>query len=329
MDYNQIGKTVTLVGKNGFEVALIEFGARVESIRFNNKEMLVRYNKTTDIAGDPFALGATCGRVANRIEHAEYVYNGELIQVAANEGLHCLHGGKQNFANQKWQLSEHDERQQIAIFTLHSPDGDQGFPGEVVAKATYQVSGTSLQITYTAHTNKTSPIDLTNHCYFNLGEEDCFDLELSVNADRYLPKSKSNVPSGIIANITSDPIDALKTVQQHLSAWQQNTRIDGAGFDHYFIFDENKNSATKATLRSNKNGIKMTLKTDQHGIQLYTSGSLGRPFKAYSGVCLEAQNYPNAVNTPHFPSPFVSPKQTYKNTIQLDFSMVTDEYHFG
>lgn len=218
-------------------------------------------------------------------------------------------------------MHEYNSQQCFVELTLHSPDGDQGFVGEVIAHVRYQLIADSLHMTMTAHTNKLTPIDLTNHCYFNLGEDHCLDLHLAVNTERYLIKDSNNVPMGEIKTLDNQQLLNNKPINAHLATWQQQKLIDEHGFDHYVVFNDVTADTPQATLSSSKNAIQMQLYTDQPGIQLYTGGHLGAPFAPFAGVCLEAQNYPNAVNIAHFPSPMISPCEIYQNHIKLAFSV--------
>lgn len=323
MNKQKTAKVVILENHSGLKVTLSEHGARITSIKYQNKEMLVTYPTAQDYTIDPYALGATCGRVANRIEGAQFELGGKTIELTANDGEHCLHGGFQNFANQKWQLEHHSIETAAATFTFHSPDGDQGFPGELIATAGFSLEGSTLVINYKAHTNKTTPIDLTNHCYFNLAESNVSELSLTLNASKTLAKNDRNVPSGEIHSISGDLVMAGQSVDELMAKYQKTELVNKLGFDHYFVFDKSTTVEPQAVLQSKKNNISMSLYTNQLGLQLYTAGSLGRPFKPFSGICLEAQNYPNAVNINTFPSPLIGPNDTYHNQIKLAFSNIS------
>ncbi|WP_153039226.1 aldose epimerase family protein [Microbulbifer sp. Q7] len=314
-----IGAVSVLGEGTDLEVTVIEFGARLASIRFRGREMLLAYPRIEDLASDPFALGAVCGRVANRIENARFSLDGREYQLTANDPPHSLHGGIRNFANQCWQQVHADAHS--TRLNILSPDGDQGFPGTLRTEVHYQHNGhNTLDIHFTAKTDAPTPVDLTSHGYFTLGQSDTRRLELAINSRHYLPKTRANVPSGEITELTvSNTLDHRRSLAEHEARWNDADLKSHPGFDHYFPFHRTP-LQPQATLWAPHSGVKMQLFTDQPGLQFYDGGGLGGRFAPYAGVCLEPHNFPNAINQPGFPSPVLTPDEEYQRSIRLVFN---------
>lgn len=304
-------------------VEIVNFGARVKSILFpissKATEMIIGYSDPNDYLNDPFYLGATCGRVANRIENSQFIIEGQQYSINANEGDNCLHGGKDNFSNQFW--SKVRACDNSVTLSLKSPDGDQGFPGCLFVAVTYTLTeNNELKIEYTGKSDKATPINLTNHTYFSLGNKTCESLELQIHAQKMLARKSNGLPSGKIVNIERTDFDfqTLKNIgKSQLKATDKMLKDMGC-YDHCFVLDDMINEP-KASLVSHENKVTMNVYTDQLAIQLYTGVALSEPFFPYQGVCLEAQNYSNAINIPHFPERVLTPEITYRKQITFEF----------
>ncbi|UTA48325.1 galactose mutarotase [Simiduia sp. 21SJ11W-1] len=298
-------------------------GARLLQLYFDDQPLLLAYPSAALWLEDIYAVNAVCGRVANRIGGATFSLGGRQYALSRNLGEHTLHGGARNFSNQSWATAERGACE--AGFEIHSPDGDQGFPGRVHAQVHYALlEGNQMRITLSATTDATTPIDLTHHAYFTLGEPDCRNLRLSLRAQEVLEKH-ADLPTGKALPLNELNLSFDHNIGQHIERWRQKKRVDAHGFDHYFPLAKSEQCGLPkaqlqpaAVLLGNK--LKMTLHTNQPGILLYTAGHLSGEFSPFSGVCLEAQGYPNAVNRPEFPSPLVSPGQRYQREILLTFA---------
>lgn len=310
---------VSLLGRDSdLEVTVIEHGARLASIRFRGREMLLGYPDITALARDPYALGAVCGRVANRIENGRFTLNGRDYSLSVNDPPHCLHGGQRNFANQRWQQIAADQHSAQLAFV--SADGDQGFPGTLKTQVRYQRIGeNTLDIHFTAHTNAPTPVDLTSHSYFTLGQSDTRTLELAINSRHYLPKTAANIPSGEIVELSENTaLYHRRTIAEHEARWRTADLKQDRGFDHYFPFHRTP-LLPQATLWAPETCVEMQLFTDQPGVLFYDGYGLGGTFAPYSGVCLEPHNFPNAINQAGFPDPVLHPGETYQRSIRLVF----------
>lgn len=302
------------------EVDILNLGATVSSIRFpvNNtlKEMTLTYDNVDDFLNDPFYLGATCGRFANRIAKGKFLLDANSYQLTQNNDGNCLHGGTEGFTHRFWRASEQSTNS--ILFTLISPDGDQGFPGEVTATVRYTLtSDNALAIDYGATTDQSTIINLCNHCYFNLGETDIHSLNLTINSEDIVVVENC-IPTGAARNIKNSAFDFLDTVAlKERMANYQDDMLDEMGYDHCYMIDGNMHQAA-AELSSND--VKLSVYTNQPGLQLYTAAYLSEPFKPFQALCLEAQNYPDAINHFHFPSPILKPDETYSKQVVYQFT---------
>jgi aldose 1-epimerase len=321
---------VTLVNNNGMTVEIINYGARIKSIKFpvDNKptEMILGYGAAADYLIDEFYLGATCGRVCNRIAGGKFEIDGRKYQLPLNDGENCLHGGIANFSKRYWVVDKATQSNGSVMLSLISPNGDQGFPGTVNLSVTYQLSeDNKLSINYSGNTDLATPINLTNHAYFNLGEKDCQSLYLQMMSSAVLEMNSANIPTGNI--IPVDKTDFNFRYPVVIGYRQQNTQDkslkEKQGYDHCFVLDNAPFEEPKAVLTSLKNQISLSVYTDQPTIQLYTGFHLSGEFDSYQGICLEAQNYTDAENNKHFPSNILKPNQVYQRKIIYQFESIT------
>lgn len=322
-------RTITLTNKNGMSVELINFGARIKSIKFpvNGKptEMILGYKTTKDYLSDEFYLGATCGRVCNRVSKGQFQLNGELYQLPLNDGDNCLHGGVDNFSFRYWNIDELTPDNSSVTFSLISPNGDQGFPGTLNISVTYQLSDDNkLSIEYKANTDLSTVVNVTNHTYFNLGEEDCLSLQLKLKSQSFLEIDKYNIPTGEILSVENTDYDFLRSgdIGGRLKNTEDKSLKQKNGYDHCFILDKSDLEQPKAVLSALNNKVKLCVYTDQLAIQLYTGFYLSGEFKPYEGLCLEAQNYTDADNHKHFPSNELTPNKVYHKTIVFGFETI-------
>jgi aldose 1-epimerase len=317
---------VTLTNVNGMSVEIINLGGRIKSIKFPvhgvPTEMVLGYPSKHDYLNDEFYLGATCGRVCNRIAGANFELEGHQIHLTKNDGEHCLHGGIDNLSMRLWEITPESVSNSSVTLSLISPEGDQGFPGTLSLSITYQLSeDNELSIQYAGSTDSPTPVNLTNHAYFNLGEKDCQLLSLQMMSSAFLESDISNIPTGKIIPIAQTDYNFRESAP--IGYRQKNTQDESLnirkGYDHCFILDNAPLEQAKAILTSQKNNISLSVYTDQPAIQLYTGYHLSGLFKAYQGVCLEAQNYTDAENNLHFPSSILKPYQQYKRQIIYKF----------
>ena len=323
-------ETVLLTNDDGMSVEIINFGARIKSIKLlvNAKptEMILGYAFTEEYLQDEFYLGATCGRVCNRISGGKFTLDGKSYQLPQNDGENCLHGGDDNFSLRYWKIDKKTVTNTSVTLSITSPDGDQGFPGKLNLSVIYQLGeDNKLNIEYLANTNMATIINLTNHSYFNLGENDCNSLQLQMTSSEFLEIDDNNIPTGKIVSVTGT--DYNFRMPEAIGNRQQNTDDESIkknnGYDHCFVLDNASFEYPKAVLTSLKNGIRLSIYTNQPAIQLYTGFYLGGVFSSYQGLCLEAQNYTDADNNNHFPSNVLRPKEKYQRNITFGFEHIS------
>ncbi|MEO1952169.1 aldose epimerase family protein [Thioclava sp.] len=251
--------------------------------------------------------GATIGRYANRIAGAQFTLDSEQFQLDANEGGNCLHGGGEGFDQCDWTVVAHWIN--AATLRLESPDGDQGFPGNLVAEVSFAVSDPeTLSITYRACCDRACPVSLTSHGYFNLaGGGSIADHRLKLNAKKVLEVDGEKLPVGGPRDVAGTRFDFREPAPA--------LGPDGAGFDHNFCTGSG-GMREVAVLSDPASGRSMTMLSNQPGLQVYTAPS-GDSFNA---ICLEPQAWPDAPNRPEFPSTILRPGVEYVNRIRLQFS---------
>uniref|UniRef100_A0A8C0UXE7 Galactose mutarotase n=1 Tax=Cyanistes caeruleus TaxID=156563 RepID=A0A8C0UXE7_CYACU len=299
--------------------ALLETACRVPLVLFNRVLFLwPGYTRK-----HPF-FGAVVGRVANRIANGRFSLDGKEYQLFLNNGPNSLHGGAKGFDKVLW--SPQVLPNGVRFFRL-SPDGEEGYPGDLKVWVTYTLSGRELAINYQAQTSKTTPISLTNHAYFNLagqGSRDVYDHEISIEADSYLPVDDTKIPTGEVAAVQGTGFDLRQPVE--LGKHLQKFHLDG--FDHNFCLHQGQDRRLVARVFHPPTGRTMEVHTTQPGIQFYTGNNLDGSLKGkgaatypkHSAFCLETQNWPDAVNKPHFPNVLLHPGEEYNHTTWLVFN---------
>lgn len=315
---------IKLKNSNNMEVDILNLGATVASIKFpvngELKEMTVTYDNVDDFKQDTFYIGATAGRFANRIAKGKFSLNGEHYQLPTNNGGNCLHGGVEGFSHRVWQVE--NQTQNTVTLVLVSPDGDQGFPGELTTTVIYELTNNNtLDIQFKAQTTKDTAINLCNHCYFNLGEKGIDNLSLKMVSSGILPVDETSIPIGEIRDISGTDFDFNQTVKlsERLAKLTDDMLDVKTGFDHCYVISGNPQEVV-AELSSEQ--VKLSITTDQPGLQFYTAAYLTAPFKPFQGLCLEAQNYPDAINQPQFPSAELKAGDTYQKQVSYQFSLV-------
>lgn len=277
-------------------------------------------------------FGAITGRVANRIARAEFTLDGKEYRLAANNGPNTLHGGKKGFDKVVWKAQDVSGPAGPAVkLTYLSRDGEEGFPGNLNVAVTYTLTDdNALRIDYTATTDRATPVNLTNHSYFNLAGHasgTILDQELMLAADQYTPSDDQYIPTGQIAPVGGTPLDF--TTPTAIGARIGQIQGEPGGYDHnYVIRPSGSSPAFAARARDPKSGRVLEMYTTEPGVQLYTSnfmdgnlkGKGGAAYKKHQAFCLEAQHYPDALHHPNFPSIILRPGVTYTQTTIYKFS---------
>lgn len=312
-----VNKKITnyiLTNAQGMQVTVCNYGARILSIKVPNKtnqiiETTLNHQTDHDVINDVFYMGATCGRISNRLNGAQFNVGNKTIKLQPNEGKNLLHGGKSSFSHRYWHLEHLQQNKDDAqlIFSLLSEDGDQGFPGNLTVKVCYSLTtNNELRIDYQAKSDALCPINMCNHAYFNLGSKNIDELLLNVSAKRYLPVDEQNIPTGEISSLTA-ALDLNNTKPLH-------TKLSLIDLDHCYVLEKNKEFA--AVLRNEQQGVLLAIATDQVAMQVYSGNFL--PIK-HSAIALEAQGLVDAPNQAGFACDWVGPDNDYQKFVTYKF----------
>ena len=319
-------------------VQLTNAGARIVSIQApdrdgKRKDIVLGFNNAVPYLADPKAyFGATIGRYANRLSKGTFVVEGRTYHVPLNNNGNAMHGGPKGFSTRVWK-GKILGRSSIE-FTLTSPDGEMGFPGELKASVRYTLKGESLRIDYTATTSRPTVLNLTNHTYFNLQGEASGDVlkeKLLLNADRYTPIDGSLIPTGAVAAVEGTPFDFRKMTPIGQRINDSNDQLRNAGgYDHNFVLNGRSGEMHKAAFASDPvSGRTLTVLTTEPGVQFYSGnflngsvkGYTGKPYGKYAGFCLETQHFPDSPNHANFPSTTLLTGKTYRSTTVFIFGV--------
>ncbi|SDG84883.1 aldose 1-epimerase [Vibrio xiamenensis] len=332
----QPAKLVELENASGMRAVFMDIGATWLSCSLplangESREVLLGVDSMQNFKRQQSYMGVTVGRYANRIAKGAFTLNGHDYVADINQNGNSLHGGAKGFHALRWEIE--NQSKASVTFAIHSPDGDQGFPGNVVVKATYTLSDdNALQIDYFAETDKPTPLNMTNHAYFNLDgtEHTCLEHELWLDAPWYLPIDEVGIPNQDPTPVTGTGFDftSAKTLGQDLLTDAQQKPHQG--YDHAYLFDGKRDvSQAVARLIGADKQVTLHVYTDKPAIQLYsgnwlagTPGRGGQEYQAYNGVALETQFLPDSPNHLDWPQPscILEPNQTYQSSTRYAFS---------
>jgi aldose 1-epimerase len=324
--------------KNGkIAVKIMTYGAIVTAIETPDRDgklgdVVLGFDNLDGYLGKHPYFGATVGRVANRIAKATFALNGKDYTLAQNDGPNTLHGGLKGFDKVVWKAEEVRSADGPAVrMSYRSPDGEEGYPGNFDVSVTFAVTDKNeLRIEYAATTDKATPINLSNHSYFNLGgrtAESILGHELMLAASRYTPVDSTLIPTGEIAPVAGTPLDFTKPTA--VGARIDELKGEPKGYDHNFVLDSGgKSLALSAMAHEPKTGRVLEMFTTEPGVQFYTGNFLdgtnigkdGIAYRKHHGFCLEAQHYPDSIHHANFPSAVLEPGTTYRQTTVYKFS---------
>ena len=302
-----------------------DFGATLVRLYVQAEDVVLGFDDANGYLNSTTYFGATVGRNANRIGGACFTLNGKTVQLPQNEKTNNLHSGPDSYAYRLWQVERHTEN--AITFSLHSPHGDQGFPGNADIRVTYTLEENALCITYEAVSDRDTVFNLTNHSYFNLAghhrPELAMGQTLQLNASCFTPSDAESIPTGEKRSVAGTPMDfrSPKPIGRDLDQDYDALHLQG-GYDHNFCLD----GSPAAILCDPVTGRKMEVTTDCPGIQFYSGnflqGERGKDGISYcyrGGVALETQYYPNAVNNPQWPQPIVKAGEIYRSQTKYTF----------
>ncbi|MFD6983947.1 aldose epimerase family protein [Streptomyces sp. NPDC059956] len=320
-------------------------GARLRSLILPD-----RWGHTADVVlapRDPAAcegsaryFGATVGRYANRIARGRLVVDGVTHRLATQETGHTLHGGPDGFDQRLWRCEPFHSAHRTGVrLFLHSPDGDQGFPGALNVRLTYTLDrDDNLTMSYQAVADAPTIVNLTNHAYWNLegeGRGNVLAHHLQVEAPLYTPVDAELIPDGPHRPVSETPFDLRRhrRLSDALTHADAQLALAGGGFDHNWVLDGARRASLRkaAVLYAPASGRRMEVRTTEPGIQVYTAqgltgditGKAGRPYHAYAGVALETQHFPDSPNRPDYPTVVLRPGELYRSTTIHSFTTVT------
>lgn len=276
-------------------------------------------------------FGALIGRFGNRIGGAKFTLNGREYPLYANDGPNHLHGGKDGFNWKTWTVVPEGEH--ALRLTLHSPDGEEGYPGNLDVTVIYRLEGSALSIQYEARCDADTIINLTNHSYFNLSGEGSGTIEdhlLTLHADAFTAIDQNGLTVEKVIPVDGTPFDFRlpKAIGQDIGADDEQLHF-GGGYDHNFVLDPSSSLKEIAEASSPQTGVRMKVLTTQPGVQLYTGNSITTPqtgknghvYGKRSGFCLETQHFPNGTSCPSFISPVLKKGETYRQKTVYAFSL--------
>ena len=329
-------RLIRLENSNGMQLELMDWGATWLSCRVPvageaSREVLLGCASAEQYRQQKSYLGAMVGRYANRIANAHLPYPGGDRKLVASQGVNLLHGGLEGFDKRRWQVQELSS--QHVCFTLHSPDGDQGFPGALEVSVSYHLSDDNgVRIEMQASSDALTPVNLTNHAYFNLDAEpgDVRQHVLQVNADFMLPTDQAGIPEDALRRVEATSFDFRQAKPLHRDFLSDSQQQLAKGYDHSFLLTSLRELAGRpaATLSSADRRLTLELATSLPSMQLYTGNYLagtpardGGEYADYAGVALEPQFLPDSPHHPEWPQPscWLEPGQKFHHWIQYQF----------
>jgi aldose 1-epimerase len=337
------GKSVdlyTLTNSNGLEVRAMTYGGIIVSMRVPDRkgklaDIVLGHDDFDGYLVNPPYFGAIVGRYANRIANGTFTLDGVKYTLPKNDGQNTLHGGLIGFNKVIWEAKEFKNEKGVGVaFNYLSKDGEEGFPGNLKVKVSYTLTNENqLIIDYEATTDKATPLNLTQHTYFNLAGEGNGDIlahEVMLNADRFTPADKTLIPTGEIRPVKGTPLDF--TTPTAIGARINDNYeqlVIGHGYDHNFVIKRKDNSLTLAArAREPNSGRVLEVFTTEPAVQLYSGnfldgtlvGKQGHAYKKREGFCLETQHFPDSPNHPDFPSTILRPGTTFRSQTVFKFS---------
>lgn len=320
----------TLSNSAGMVAKIMDFGGIVTELHVPDRDgvlgdVVLGFDRLEPYLADHPYFGSLIGRYANRIAKGQFALDGVAHQLDVNDGANHLHGGRGGFHNVKWETAIDGP---VLTLRRRSPSGDQGYPGTLDVKVEYWLSGESeLVMRCSAETDEPTPVNLTQHSYFNLaGEGDILGHELTLFADAFTPIDQQSIPTGAVVSVAETPFDFRAPALIGERVAQGDPQLgNGGGFDHNFVL---RGPGLAARLHEPRSGRVLELFTVEPGLQFYSGnfldGSLsgkGRCYTFRSGLCLEPQHFPDSPNRPAFPNTILRPGEHYTTESRYRFSV--------
>ena len=339
------GKAVELAilkNSHGVEVQAINYGAIITSLKVPDRtgrtaDIVLGFEEPRRYWDDPPPpyFGAVVGRYGNRIAKGQFSLGGKTYKLATNNGENHLHGGNRGFDKVMWDMSTKETPQgSSVIFTRTSPNGEEGYPGNLHVTVTYTLTEKNeLIVDYRATTDRATPVNLTQHSYFNLAGEGSGDIlghQLMINADRYTPVDDTLIPTGELAPVDGTPFDFRQPTAIGERNNADNAQLKaGKGYDHNFVLNRKGTGLqVAARLTDPKSGRTLEISTTEPGVQFYSGNFLdgtikgkgGHVYAHRTGLCLETQHFPDSPNKKSFPTTILQPGKVYTSKTVMTFS---------
>jgi aldose 1-epimerase len=332
----------TLTNASGMEVRAITYGGIILSLRVPDRagklgDVVLGYDAIDGyLKASPY-FGSIIGRYGNRIARGRFTLDGKEYTLAANNGPNALHGGLKGFDKVIWRAEPFEKDEGVGVvFSYTSPDGEEGYPGKLEATVTYTLDDANkLTFDYRAVTDKATPVNLTQHSYFNLagdGKGDILGHELMLKAKSFTPVDSTLIPTGEIRSVAGTPFDFTTphTIGERIGADDEQIRF-GGGYDHNFVLDRDAGDSLQLAARVYEptSGRVMEVSTTEPGVQFYSgnfldgsiTGKAGHVYRHRTGFCLETQHYPDSPNKPGFPPTILKPGEEYRSRTVYAFSV--------
>lgn len=328
----------TLTNGRGMSVSVLNYGGIITKMMVpdaNGKleNVVLGYKNYQDYETNPNYFGAIIGRIAGRIQGAEFHLNGKTYPLTANNGENHLHGGPEGFHQVIWNVTPFQTDSLAGVeLTYISDDGDGGYPGKVEVKVTYTLNNENqLILDYFAECDQTTPFTLTNHSYFNLTgnlKNTVQNHKATIDSSRFVELNSELIATGELLHVEGTPFDFRQglTLSTGFNDHTEQNKIVGDGYDHYFIFDHSR--LHQAIIEEPESGRVMTVATDQPGMVMYTSNAMEEglelaegPSRKYLGVCFETQASPASLHQQGFPSVILNPGEKYQKQTVFSFSV--------
>mgnify|MGYP003657127345 FL=1 len=337
---------------NGVELRVINYGGIIVSLKTPNvagefDDIVLGFDSLEAYLSDEYRqanpyFGAIIGRYGNRIAGGQFSLEGESYSLATNDGSNHLHGGDQGFDKVLWQAEPFENDAGTGLVLRYtSEDGEEGYPGKLETEVTYTLTDNDeLMVDYRAVTDKATPVNLTQHSYFNLkgeGSDSILDHQLMINASAFTPVNESLIPTGEIRSVEGTPFDFTQATAIGERIEQDNEQLDfGGGYDHNFVLNREEAAQGELVLAAKvwepQSGRMLEVSTTEPGIQFYSgnfldgslTGKQGQAYEHRSGFALETQHYPDSPNQEAFPSTILEPDETYRSRTVYRFSAQQD-----
>jgi len=328
----------TLKNIHGMEMTCINYGCIITEIIVPDKEghfenVVLGYDTLQEYLNDTTYLGAVVGRVGGRIKDAQFELDDETYTLAKNEQNNHIHGGVKGFNRMIWDAEVFEKDDTAGVqFKYLSPDGEEGYPGNVDMKVTYILNNANeCIITYEAATDKSTPFAVTNHSYFNLSgnlKRDILNHRLKLKSDNFLELDREFIPTGTMLNVKNTPFDFTqeRSIKSGVYSNHPQNVLVGQGYDHPFLL--NGKHDKEIILKDPESGRTLIVETDEAGVVVYSGNSLGEegfirgvPSRKYLGICLETQGLPDAIHHPTFPSVILDKEEKYRSVTKYRFGV--------